>query len=65
MNGSGWGDEQRWNQFYASNYNYYATNDYAWTSTGLSYTTLKNVVQMEAGSQKSGLARCQRILGPG
>lgn len=49
-----WGGEQRWNQFYASNYDYYATNDYAWTSTGLYYTTLKNVVQMEAEAKKTG-----------
>lgn len=49
-----WGAEQRWNQFYASNYNYYATNDYAWTSTPLFYTTIKNVVQMEAEAAKTG-----------
>ena len=55
VTGSGWGAEQRWNQFYASNYDYYATNDYAWTSTDLQYTTLKNVVQMEAEAKKTGL----------
>lgn len=51
----GWGDQQRWNQFYASNYNYYATNDYAWTSTDLYYTTLKDVVKMEQEAKKAGL----------
>lgn len=54
ITGSPWGPEQRWNQFYASNYDYYATNDYAWTSTNLYYATLKNVVQMEAETKKLG-----------
>jgi hypothetical protein len=54
--GGGWNDSQRYNQFYASNYNYYATNDYAWTTTGLNYTTLKNVVKMEAEAKKAGLS---------
>lgn len=54
VTGGPWGGEQRWNQFYASNYNYYATNDYAWTSSALYYTTLKNVVQMEAEAKKTG-----------
>ncbi|WP_332369372.1 SusD/RagB family nutrient-binding outer membrane lipoprotein [Spirosoma telluris] len=53
--GGAWNDQQRWNQYYASNYNYYATNDYAWTSTGFYYTTLKNVVKMEAEAKKAGL----------
>ena len=55
VTGQPWGGEQRWNQFYASNYDYYATNDYAWTSTSLYYTTLKDVVQMEAEAKKTGL----------
>ena len=55
VTGPAWAGEQRWNQFYASNYDYYATNDYAWTSTNLYYTTLKNVVQMEAEAKKTGL----------
>ena len=54
VTGNPWDAPQRWNQFYASNYDYYATNDYAWTSTGLYYTTLKNVVQMEAEAKKTG-----------
>lgn len=52
---SPWGAEQRWNQFYCSNYDYYATNQYDWTATSLNYTTLKNVVQMEAEATKNGL----------
>lgn len=55
VTGGGWGPEQRWNQFYASNYNYYATNDYAWTTTDLQFTTLKNVVKMEEEAKKAGL----------
>ncbi|PRY39978.1 SusD-like starch-binding protein associating with outer membrane [Spirosoma oryzae] len=51
-----WDDEQRWNQFHASNYNYYATNDYAWTSTSLNYTTLKDVVRMEIEAANTGQA---------
>ncbi|MBD2701476.1 SusD/RagB family nutrient-binding outer membrane lipoprotein [Spirosoma sp. BT702] len=51
----GWGPEQRWNQFYASNYNYYATNEYTWTTTGFQYTTLKNVVKMEEEAKRTGL----------
>ncbi|UFH54667.1 SusD/RagB family nutrient-binding outer membrane lipoprotein [Spirosoma sp. KNUC1025] len=54
--GGGWNDAQRYNQFYASNYNYYATNEYSWTSTGLYYTTLKNVLKMEQEAKKAGLA---------
>ncbi|RIV20486.1 SusD/RagB family nutrient-binding outer membrane lipoprotein [Fibrisoma montanum] len=55
VTGGPWGPEQRWNQFYASNYNYYATNDYAWTTTGLQFTTLKNVVKMEEEAKRAGL----------
>lgn len=53
--GGGWNDVQRYDQFYASNYNYYATNEYVWTSTDLYYTTLKNVVKMEQEARKAGL----------
>jgi hypothetical protein len=30
LTNDGWSDEHRWNQFWASNYNYYETNEY-WT----------------------------------
>lgn len=50
-----WNSDQRYDQFYASNYNYYATNDYAWTTTGLDYTTLKNVQKMEDEAKRAGL----------
>ena len=53
--GSAWDDRQRWNQFYASNYNYYATNEYSWTGASLRFTTLKNVVKMEQEARRVGL----------
>ncbi|QJW89245.1 SusD/RagB family nutrient-binding outer membrane lipoprotein [Spirosoma taeanense] len=53
---SPWGAEQRYNQFYASNYNYYATNEYAWTTTSLNYYTLKDILRMEAEAKRAGAA---------
>ncbi len=53
---SPWGGEQRWNQFYASNYNYYSTNEYSWTNTSLNFTTVKNVVKMEEEAKRAGVA---------
>ena len=39
--GSGaWNDSQRYNQYFASNYNYYATNEYTWTQTGFQLTPI-------------------------
>jgi hypothetical protein len=49
-----WGAEQRYNQFYASNYDYYSTNEYNWTSTSLNYFTLKDVLKMEAEAKRAG-----------
>lgn len=51
-----WGPEQRYNQFYASNYNYYATNEYGWTTTNLNFYTLKDVLKMEAEAKRAGAA---------
>ena len=48
--------EMRWNQFYCSNYNYYATNEYTWTSAPNHYNTLKNVIKMEEEAKRAGLA---------
>ena len=42
-----WSEEQRWNQYWCSNYNYYASNEYWGGSAGLRFTTLKNVQKME------------------
>ncbi|CCH03429.1 hypothetical protein FAES_5430 [Fibrella aestuarina BUZ 2] len=53
--GGAWGDYQRYNQYYASNYNYYATNEYTWTQTSLYFTTLKNVVKMEEEAKRVAL----------
>lgn len=51
-----WSAEQRWNQFYCSNYNYYSTNEYNWTAASFTYTTLKNVVKMEEEAKRAGAA---------
>ncbi|MBC7920083.1 MAG: SusD/RagB family nutrient-binding outer membrane lipoprotein [Ferruginibacter sp.] len=49
-----WGDTQKYNQFWASNYNYYGNQEYTWTTTGLNYFTLKNVVKMEEEAKRYG-----------
>ena len=54
VTGSPWGSQQRYNQFYCSNYDYYATNEYSWTTTGLSFSTLKNVIKMEEEAKIAG-----------
>lgn len=50
-----WNDVQRWNQYWCSNYNYYATQEYSWTGGGMNYLTLNNIKQMEHEAQKTGL----------
>jgi len=47
--------EMRWNQFYCSNYNYYATNEYQWSEVTNHFFTLKNVIKMEEEARKAGL----------
>ena len=54
--GRPFGAEMRWNQFYCSNYNYYATNEYTWTETPNHFNTLKNVVKMEEEAKLSSVA---------
>ena len=49
----GWNPEQRQNQFYCCNYNYYGTNEY-WSSASLNYMTLKNILKMEEEALKTG-----------
>jgi len=51
-----WGAEQRYNQFYASNYDYYSTNEYNWTTTSLNFYTLKDVLKMEEEAKRAGAA---------
>lgn len=48
-----WGLEQRWNQFACCNYNYYGNQEYNWSGASLYYTTLKNVLKMEAEAKKA------------
>jgi Starch-binding associating with outer membrane len=50
--GRAFGPEMRWNQFYCSNYNYYATNEYQWTEAPNHFFTLKNIVKMEEEAKK-------------
>jgi len=45
---------ERWNQYTAANYFYYANNNYDWTGASLDYTTLKNVVKMEEEASRLG-----------
>lgn len=49
-----WSDVQKWNQFWCTNYNYYGNQEYNWTTTNFSYTTLKNVIKMEEEAAKTG-----------
>jgi hypothetical protein len=49
-----WGIEQRWNQYYCCNYNYYGNQEYNWSGASLYYTTLKNVIQMEDEATRGG-----------
>ena len=39
--GRAFSGEMRWNQFYCSNYNYYATNEYTWSEMPNHFITLK------------------------
>lgn len=52
--GRAFGPEMRWNQFYCSNYNYYATNEYTWSEMPNHFYTLKNVVKMKEEALKAG-----------
>ena len=54
LNEGAWNGVMRANQFYASNYAYYDTNEYNWGSAGMRYTTLKNVIKMEEEAIKAG-----------
>ncbi len=50
-----WSDEQRWNQFWCSNYAYYDDQEYDWTTTSFNYSKLNNVQQMVAEAKRVGL----------
>lgn len=51
-----WSLEQRQNQYWCCNYNYYGTNEYWSTSSFYPYQTLKNVVKMEEEALRGGAA---------
>jgi hypothetical protein len=53
---SPWSDEQRWNQFWCSNYAYYDDQEYDWTTTSFNYNQLKNVNQMITEAKRVGMA---------
>jgi hypothetical protein len=46
-------DEERWSQFTCRNYTYYGDNRYWTGAAGLTYSTLNNVVAMEAEAKKT------------
>ncbi|RDC61845.1 SusD/RagB family nutrient-binding outer membrane lipoprotein [Adhaeribacter pallidiroseus] len=54
MSEGAWNSTQQYNQFWASNYNYYSNQEYTWTTTGLNYFTLKNVAKMEEEAIRNG-----------
>ncbi|UKJ08177.1 SusD/RagB family nutrient-binding outer membrane lipoprotein [Solitalea lacus] len=49
-----WSDVQRWNQYWCSNYNYYANQEYSWTGGSTNYLTLNDIKQMELEAASSG-----------
>lgn len=51
---SAWTQEQRWNQYWCINYNYYGTNEYWSGAASTDYTRLKNVIKMEEEALKAG-----------
>lgn len=50
-----YGNEEKWSQYFLINYDYYGNNRYDFGSGADYYTTLKNVVQMEAEAKNLGL----------
>ncbi|MFZ4462872.1 MAG: SusD/RagB family nutrient-binding outer membrane lipoprotein [Bacteroidales bacterium] len=50
-----WSAEQRWNQFWCSNYAYYDDQEYDWTTTYFNYSKLNDVKQMVAEAERVGL----------
>jgi hypothetical protein len=54
-NGRPFSAEMRWNQFYCSNYNYYANNEYNVGQMPNQFSSLKNVVKLEEEALKAGL----------
>ena len=49
------GNEERWDQYYLYNYNYYGSDDYNWGSGTDYYPTLTNAVKMQQEALAAGL----------
>lgn len=49
-----WDQAQRENQFWVSNFDYYASQNYNWASTGMRYGTLRNIQRMEEEARRLG-----------
>jgi hypothetical protein len=49
-----WTLEQRYNQYWCINYNYYGTNEYWSGPASTDYTRLKNVIKMDEEATKAG-----------
>lgn len=49
-----WNLDQRYNQYWCINYNYYGTNEYWSGPASTDYTRLKNVIKMEEEALKAG-----------
>lgn len=49
-----WGDPHKYAQMWCLNYEYYGNQNYNWTTTGLSFGTLNDIKQMEAGAVLNG-----------
>ena len=49
-----WDQAQRENQFWVSNFDYYASQGYNWSSTGMRYGVLRNIQKMEEEAKRLG-----------
>ena len=49
-----WGDAHKYAQMWCLNYEYYGNQNYNWTTTGLSYGSLNDIVKMEEGAVLNG-----------
>ncbi len=49
-----WDQAQRENQFWVSNFDYYASQGYNWSSTGMRYGVLRNIQKMEEEARRLG-----------
>lgn len=54
MSENPWGDPHKFAQYWCLNYEYYGNQNYNWTTTGLNFSLLNNVLKMEEEATKSG-----------